>query len=165
MQNDETLAGQINEGEYQTPDGRLVRAYNLGYPVMSLLKDLMFLESSLKFEPDLIIWPVTLESFPQEKQLFSPIVQNNPGRIQSIIKEYNLNLDPNDERLVTSNFLENSLVGQRRNLADLIRLQLYGFAWWATDIDQAIPEDFPLRKSDFEEDLSWQNFDEPAYLL
>ena len=162
LHNDDTLAGQLNKGNYQTPDGRQVRAYNLGYPVMSLLKDLMFLESSLKFDPDLIIWPVTLESFPQEKQLFSPIVQNNPERVQSLIERYKLNLDPNDERLVIPNFLENTLIGQKRNLADLLRLQLYGFTWAATGIDQKIPVVIPPRRSDFEEDLSWQNFDEPA---
>ncbi len=40
----------------------------------------------------------------------------------------------------------------------------YGFSWSATGIDQVIPEEITLRKSDFEEDISWQNFDEPALL-
>ena len=70
--------------------------YNLGYPVMSLTKDLMLLEEALKYEPDLILWPVTLESFPREKQLFAPLVQQNPERIRPLIQTYTLNLDPND---------------------------------------------------------------------
>ncbi len=93
LENDDTLAGQINSGNYITPDGKNIVAYNLGYPVMSLLKDLMLLEAVIEFDPDFIIWPVTMESFPREKQLFSPIVQNNPERVRSLIKEYDLQLE------------------------------------------------------------------------
>jgi hypothetical protein len=60
---------------------------------------------------------------------------------------------------VNPDLLDSSIVGQRRNLADLLRLQLYGFSWTATGIDQAIPENIPLRRSDFEEDLSWQDYE------
>ncbi len=162
LENDDTLAAKINSGNYITADGKNIKAYNLGYPVMSLLKDLMILEEVVEFEPDLIIWPMTLESFPREKQLFSPIVQNNPDRVRSLIALYDLQLDSDDERLVNHDFMESTLVGQRRNLADLIRLQLYGFSWAATGIDQVIPEDIPLRKSDFEEDNSWQLYNQPV---
>jgi len=162
LENDDTLAGQINSGDYLTADGKNVKAYNLGYPVMSLLKDLMILEASIGFDPDLIIWPVTLESFPREKQLFSPIVQNNTARVRSLIEAFDLQLDSDDNRLADQTFLENTLVGQRRNLADLIRLQLFGFSWAVTRIDQSIPVEIALRKSDFEEDISWQDFDEPV---
>ncbi len=160
LENEDTLASQINDGDYQTVQGQTIRAYNLGYPVMSLAKDLMILDAVMKFDPDLIVWPVTLESFPQEKQLFSPIVQNNPERIRRLIEAYNLSLDPEDSRFQDTDFLNKTVVGQRRNLADLFRLQLYGFSWAATGIDQAIPEEIPLRKSDFEADLSWQNYEE-----
>src|SRR5437016_1030565 len=40
---DQTLAAQINAAHYTTPDGRAVRAYNLGYPILSLTKDLLIL--------------------------------------------------------------------------------------------------------------------------
>jgi hypothetical protein len=159
LENDSTLAGQINKGDYVTADGRRVVAYNLGYPIMSLTKDLMFLDAAKESEADLIVWPVTLESFPREKQLFAPIVQNNPGRIRPLIDGFDLQLDPADERFVNPDLLDSSIVGQRRNLADLLRLQLYGFSWTATGIDQAIPENIPLRRSDFEEDLSWQDYE------
>lgn len=164
LDNDDTLAGQINAGKYATADGRKIKAYNLGYPVMSLLKDLMILDAVKSYNPDLIVWPVTLESFAREKQLFSPIVQNNPDRVRPLIEAYGLKLDARDESLQDSNILANTLVGQRRNLADLIRLQLYGFSWSATGVDQAIPDEIVLRQSDFIEDVSWQDFDEPVVL-
>ena len=40
--------------------------------------------------------------------------------------------DPDDRRFVEPGFLERTIAGQRRALADLIRLQLYGFSWAAT---------------------------------
>ncbi len=54
--------------------GKHVRFYNLGYPVMSLAKDLLLLSYAQSYQPDLIVWLVTLESFPYDKQLFPPLV-------------------------------------------------------------------------------------------
>jgi hypothetical protein len=45
-----------------------------------------------------------------------------------------------------------------------LRLQLLGFSWAATGIDQAIPVGIPLRQSDFDEDISWQDLTEPTAL-
>src|SRR4030067_2049543 len=58
---EQTLAAYINEAEIELPDGRAVHAYNLGYPVMSLAKDLLILSEAMAYDPDLIIWPVPLE--------------------------------------------------------------------------------------------------------
>ena len=165
LENEETLAGQLNKMGLVTENGRSLRFYNLGYPVMALLKGIMLLEAALGSQPDLILWPVTLESFPRDKQIFPPLVQNNPERAHQLIAAYGLELDEADGRFLTpTTLVERSIVGQRRNLADLLRLQQLGFAWAATGIDQAIPADIPLRRSDFDADLSWQLFDEPVAL-
>ena len=164
LKNDETLAGQINAQNLTTPDGKRVVAYNLGYPVMDLTKDLMLLDEAMNYQPDLIVWPVTLESFPRAKQIFPSIVQNNAPRVRSLIERYQLNLDPDDPRFVDPDFLGKTIVGQRRNLADWLRLQALGFAWAATGIDQFIPDQIKLRQLDFEKDVSWQEFTEPTTL-
>ena len=164
LDNKDTLAGQINAQRLRTTDGRRVTAFNLGYPVMALTKDVLILEEALNYQPDLIVWPVTLESFPRAKQIFPSIVQNNAPRVRALIERYQLNLDPNDPRFVDPDFLGKTIVGQRRNLADWLRLQGLGFSWAATGIDQAEPAEIKLRKSDFETDLSWQDFQEPATL-
>jgi hypothetical protein len=164
LDNENTLAGQINAQHLTTADGKRVVAYNLGYPVMALTKDALILEEALKYQPDLIVWPVTLESFPRAKQVFPSIVQNNAARVRSLIDRYQLKIDPNDPRLVDPDFLGKTIVGQRRNLADWLRLQALGFSWAATHIDQFIPDQIKLRQSDFEEDVSWQDFKEPITL-
>jgi len=164
LENEDTLAAQLNEMGLEDRNGRSVKVYNLGYPVMALTKDIMILEDAVAYQPDLILWPVTLESFPREKQIFPPLVQNNPERMRQLIADYNLDLDPQDARFVDPTFLDRTIIGQRPNLAILLRLQAYGFSWAATGIDQAIPEEIPLRTSDFDTDLSWQTFPEPTNL-
>ncbi|UCG25553.1 MAG: hypothetical protein JSW55_06075 [Chloroflexota bacterium] len=164
LENDDTLAGQINAAGARTNDGRRIVAYNLGYPIMALTKDLLLLDAALAYEPDLIFWPVTLQSFPREKQLVPPIVQNNPDRVRRLIDEYDLTLDPDDPAFVEPDLLGRTIAGQRRALADLLRLQLYGYSWAATGVDQAIPGDFELRATDLEDDLSWLEIEEPLPL-
>jgi hypothetical protein len=164
LDNEDTLAGQINAQNLTTAAGKHVVAYNLGYPVMALTKDLMILEEAMNYQPDLIVWPVTLESFPRAKQVFPSIVQNNAVRVRSLIDRYQLNLDPTDPRFIDPDFLGKTIIGQRRSLADWLRLQALGFSWAATGIDQAIPAEIKLRQSDFEKDVSWQTFTQPVTL-
>lgn len=164
LENKDTLAGRINAGKQVTTDGRRVVAYNLGYPIMSLTKDLVLLNEAMRHQPDLIVWPVTLESFPREKQLVHPLLQNNPERVRALIQTYRLNLDPHDSRFVEPDFLGRTLVGQRRALADLLRLQFYGFSWAATRVDQISPSELPRNQADFEQDIQWQGFAQPTPL-
>ena len=160
LPNEDTLAAQLNAANLITDNGLQITAYNLGYPIMSLTKDLLILNEAMYYEPDLIIWPVTLESFPRDKQLVSPIVQHNGERIRPFITQYALNLNPNDSQFINPTWLDRTIIGQRRNLADLLRLQTTGFAWAATGIDQAIPAEIPLRKTDLDADTGWQGFTE-----
>lgn len=153
---EETLAGQLN-GMGLTCNDRRVKVYNLGYPTISLTKDVMLLDQAMRYQPDLIIWPMTLESFPYDKQLSSPLVANNAAVIRNLIQKYDLPLDPNDAQLVTPSFWSRTIVGQRRNLADILRLQLYGVMWSATGIDQIYPQ-YEAAQTDFEKDLSFHNF-------
>jgi lysophospholipase L1-like esterase len=164
LPSDETLAAQITALNLQTGDGRRVVAYNLGYPVLSLTKDLLLLDAALPTAPDLIIWPVTLQSFARGRQLDHPLLQNNAVPLRRLIDEYDLDLDPADPRLVDRSLGEETIVARRRDLADLLRLQGYGLAWAATGIDQAIPDEIPLRATDLEADPGWLDIAAPRPL-
>jgi hypothetical protein len=145
----QTLAGQLNV-EPVTACGKTVRAYNLGYPTISLTKDLMILDQAKSYDPDLVIWLTTLEAFPKDKQLSSPIVANNAERVQELIKKYGLQANPNDPELVRASKWNQTFVSRRRALADLVRLQIYGTLWASTGIDQVYPKDYEPAQVDLE---------------
>jgi len=157
----QTLTGQINAGGYHALDGRLIKAYNLGYPTITLSKDLLIMSHLRAYQPDLIVWMVTLEAFPRTVQLTSPIVQHNPQEIRALIQAFQLNLDAHDPAFVDPTFLQRTIVGQRRALADLFRLQMYGILWSATGIDQYYPATYDLRANDQTADASFQGLQPP----
>ena len=157
----QTLAAQLNAAGLVTASGQHVRVYNLGYPILSLTKDLLLLSLVRPYQPDLIVWPVTLESFPADKQLFPPLVQHNPGPTRALIARYHLRLNPDDPSFVNPTFWDRTLVGRRRDLADLLRLQLYGVDWAATGIDQYIPPTYTPRSEDLAADPTFHGLQPP----
>jgi hypothetical protein len=161
LTNQQTLTGALNQSRLKTPDGRIIRFYNLGYPVMSVMKDLLILSRATRYEPDLILWPLTLESLPYDKQLFPPLLQNNPQATRLLIEAYQLNLDIDDPGFVEPHFLKRTLFGARRPLADWLRLQLYGVAWAATGVDQDIPTAYQPRLEDLPDDLVFHDLQPP----
>jgi hypothetical protein len=149
LEPEQTLAGRL-DAESITACGKTVRAYNLGYPTISLTKDLMLLDRAKNYDPDLVIWLTTLEAFPRDKQLSSPIVANNTERVRQLISKYGLLADPNDRELVQPSTWNQTFVSKRRALADLIRLQIYGALLASTGIDQIYPEDYERAQVDLE---------------
>jgi hypothetical protein len=74
---EETLSAKLNDAGMKASDGRDMCFYNLAYPTLSLAKDLMLLERALEYQPDLIIWPVTLESMPLESSSITARAANS----------------------------------------------------------------------------------------
>jgi hypothetical protein len=146
---EQTLAGQLNANPISAC-GKTIKAYNLGYPTISLTKDLMILDRAKQYQPDMIIWLTTLEAFPKDKQFESPLVANNAERIRDLIFKYELNASPKDSALKYLSKQDQTIVSQRRAVADLIRLQLYGALWASTGIDQIYPKDYERAQTDLE---------------
>jgi hypothetical protein len=158
---EETVAGYLNAAGLAAPDGRRMRFYNLGHPTISLTKDLLLLSYAMHYKPDMIIWLTTLEAFPYEKQLSSPIVQHNAAAVADLIARYNLRLDVHDPALRAPSFWERTIIGQRRDIADILRLNLYGVMWAATGIDQFYPESYDPPQRDFEADDTFYSLRPP----
>ncbi len=158
---EETLSGQLNTASFQ--GCRLpVRVYNLGYPTISLTKDLLMLERALAYRPGLIIWMTTLEAFPKARQLESPLVANNPQAVRALIARYGLPIDPQAPAFIDASPLDRTIIGNRRALADLLRLQWYGILWAATGIDQYYPETYPPAQIDLTPDNTYYDFTPPG---
>jgi hypothetical protein len=67
-------------------DGKILRAYNLGYPGVSATKDLMILQEAMKYSPDLIVWSVTF-SYADNNEEF---LRANPDRFTQLVNTYQL---------------------------------------------------------------------------
>ncbi len=156
----DTLTGQLNQLELTSPNGTPLHFFNLGYPTLSLTKDLMLLERAMAYEPDLIIWLFTLESFPADKQLTSPLVENNPRAINELFHKYDLDFGAFGADELSLSYWESTLFGQRRNLADIIRLQLYGVMWGITRIDQYYPPDYKEAARDLSNEVTFHGWNE-----
>jgi len=159
----QTLAGQLN-AQNITACNKNVHAYNLGYPTISLTKDLMILDQALQYQPDMVIVLTTLESMPRDKQFESPLVANNAEHIRELIFKYELNADPNDSALIKPSKWEQTFVSQRRNVADLLRLQIYGTLWASTGIDQAYPENYERAQTDLDANIEFHGMTQPSEL-
>lgn len=150
-----TLAGLLDAENLEVA-GKQVRVYNLGYPSLSVMKDLMIIDQVKNYDPDLVIWMVTLESLPVSSQLDTPLVANNPILVNDLIAKYDLQ---NFEELPIDkkNF---TLISRRREMADILRLQIYGVMWSATGIDQDYPSEFTPALRDFDdEDYQFYDFE------
>ncbi len=153
----ETLVGQLNNLNL-TCQNQPVQFYNLGYPTISVTKDLMLMERALPYQPDLVVWLTTLEALPLDKQLASPLAANNPYRILPLVEKYNLGLELPQ---TGSDLWARSLWGQRRAYADWIRLQLYGVMWATTGVDQIYPNYTPAAW-DLEAEQNYYDFKPPS---
>ena len=146
---EETLCGNLNGKTLS--DGRTMDCFNLAYPTLSLAKDTLILNRAMAFGPDLILWPLTLESFPADKQSDNALVRAN-------YDEY-LRLYPDADPGEAQSPADRSLWAQRREAADWIRLQLYGFMWAGTGIDQTYPEDHQSPQIDLEADNTFHGYE------
>jgi hypothetical protein len=150
---EDTLAGLLGKNPDFQCQGKNIKVYNLGYPSLSILKDLVILDKIKPLKPDLVIWFVTLESMISEEQLNSPLIKNNSLLINKINLEYKLGLPK-----YPVNWMNYTIIGQRRNLADIMRLQYYGVLWAGSGIDQSYPKIYIPAQRDFEPDLTYKNF-------
>jgi hypothetical protein len=167
LEADETYAAQINAASVSLDDGRRVIAYNIGYPVLNATKDLILLDYARRYDPDMVIWLLTAQSLRYEDgngnsvQAGPPVSQWDRRYIDPLIDTYDLALElPNEQPALW----ERTIIGERHELANLLRLQVYGAAWGATGIDQAIPDEFELRRTDLSDNGAWANFDGPTDL-
>lgn len=161
LETEDTLTGQLNTLDLRSQDGKRLVFYNLGYPTMSITKDLLLFDQALQYDPDLVIWLFTLQSFRQDEQLTTPIVANNPEPMRDLIEGFDLNLDADSDTFVTPDVWERSIWGRRRDLADLLRLQVYGVMWRNTGIDQGYPPYTPT-PSDLNDNLLWKGLSPPT---
>ena len=134
VQAHETLSEQINRLQIKTCDGRNVRAYNLGYPMPFLMRDAMILDKAMEYKPDMVLWLVTLYSL-EPKKAETYFILPHAERYQRLVSVYNLTSSHLAEPVTERTFWNQTIIGERRRLKNIILTQMLGFLWAGTGID------------------------------
>ncbi len=134
VQATETLSEQINRLNIQTCDGRVVRAYNLGYPMPFLMRDVLVLDKAMDYQPDMVFWLITLYTL-QPKAAETYFITPHPGRYLRLASAYDLRSPHLLQAVEEPSFWKRTIVGQRRRLKDIAITQAFGILWAGTGID------------------------------
>jgi hypothetical protein len=121
-------------------NGKTLHLYNLGYPHPSAVKDVMFLKKATEYDPDVIVWLITLNTLSSMR--INPVLTENRDLALDLLDEYRLPFSEIDVlRSSEKDFYARTILGQRSFLARLIKLQALGWLWSATGRDvERIPE-------------------------
>jgi hypothetical protein len=120
---------------------KTIRTYDLGYPHPSLMKDLTILDKVMEYKPDFVIWFVTLNTLMSQRT--NPFLDANRERVAKLLNTYDISFKGGKEfAQERPTFYEQTLMGQRSNLAREIKLQMLGFIWTASgqDTNRLVPD-------------------------
>src|SRR6185436_9280314 len=84
---DQVISEQWNELNLQCGN-KTVKTYNLGYPHPSVIKDLVILDKVVEYDPDLIIWFVTLNTLISQR--VNPFLIANQQRAANVLDTYDI---------------------------------------------------------------------------
>ena len=155
----EVISEQWNKWNIQCGN-KIIKAYDLGYPHPSIIKDLVILDKVIEYDPDLIIWFVTLNSLISQR--VNPFLTANHETVNRILDTYDIafkggrKLDRKEP-----GFFEKTLIGQRSNLARQIKLQMLGIIWTATGADTNTLSNDDLPDFDVGDDPRYQGMQPP----
>lgn len=155
---EDTLAGQLDALGVSF-EGRRARMYNLGYPDFSLAKDVLVLDRALAHRPDAVVWLVTANSFPPAAQASHAVVASHPADYARLAPVRGL---PAANSVATESLLDRTIVGRRRELAELARLQACGLFWAATGKDQDVDRAYEPWTRDLDADAAFGSLRPPS---
>lgn len=132
----ETFSSVINAARIPACNGKTIHVYNLGYPVPLVLKDMLILQRALPYQPDLVLWNVTLLSMLENKKDIkgNVIIRNNPEAANNLMNQYGL---INGIGALPKTTPQNqTFLDQRDSIARFIKTQLDDIRWGATGGEQ-----------------------------
>jgi len=130
----EIISEQWNKMSVKCGDKNM-RAYDLGYPHPSVVKDLVIMNKALDYEPDFIVWFITLNALISER--INPFLDANREEALTILNTYNISFKQEGKLdQAQPELYRKSLIGRRSNLARQAKLQALGIIWTATGADK-----------------------------
>lgn len=161
---DETSASLVNAAHISVCDGKTVHIYNLGYPAPLVLKDMLILQRALSYQPDLIIWNITLLSMLETKQDVRShvLMKNNPTATNNLMNQYGLGAEIG--YLPVSSSQHQTFLDQRNDLARFVKAQLDDIRWATTGGEQ-VDKTYTSLEMDVNSDLVFKKYNLPPPTL
>ena len=156
---DQTISAQFNAVNLMCSEKQL-HFYNLGYPHPSLIQDSIILDQAIDYEPDLIIWMVTLNAVRQRPM--NEFLLENFDRVAAFDRRFGLHPEYESAAPEPKTFYEQTLIGQRNQLARLLLLQSLGPVWAGTGLDIAQNTRYEKLSNDQSASLNFAGLKEPA---
>jgi len=152
------LSEQLNRLGLTTCDGKTVQVFNLGYPWPSLLRDVLVLDWAKQYDPDLIIWLVTLHSF-EKKPMDRDFLIPHADRMGELVKSYNIKLPRVYMEIPQTSLWQKTIVGQRKHIKDVLLGQVFGPMWAGTGVDNHLAiTQIPPFSQDMPADISYMEY-------
>jgi hypothetical protein len=121
--NDSTIASLMTASG-QSIDGKQIRAYNLAHPEGSVTRDLLIGTASLDYQPDLIVWFVSMGDLRSDN--LNPLIEVNSPLMTSLTERFGFtHLAAQTYGHVADTWWENSFLAQRSNLYLWLKFQTY----------------------------------------
>lgn len=155
LQPEQTLPGQL-DALGLTCGNKKVRVYNLSYPRSSATKDLMILDKAMQYQPDLIVWTLTLYTLMPKTRLDHWLITQNPDEFYKLATRFDFL--PKDYAPPT---LTDQVTARQRALFRTVRYQAYSLINLATGIDQ-IQSSYENVSRDLSADLAFEGLNPPA---
>lgn len=152
---DQTLPGQLNSLGLTCGD-KTVRFYNVSYPRSSATKDLMILDKAAQYQPDLIIWVVTLYTLMPKTRVDHPLITQNPDEFYKLAERFDFL--PKNYGTFT---LMDQITAKQRGLFRTIRYEAFSLINLATGVDQ-IQGNFEVAPHELSRDLVFEGMVPPT---
>lgn len=157
LQPEQTLSGQLNALSL-TCGNKKIQVYNLSYPRSSATKDLMILDEAMNYQPDLIVWPVTLYTLMPKTRVDHWLITQNPDELYRLDARFHFlprNFPPES--------LSDKTLGPQRSLFRVLRYQLYSLVNLATGSDQ-IQTTYDNVPTELHSNLNFEGMNPPTVL-
>lgn len=134
---DTTLSACLTARGARLPNGRRIRAFNLGYPQPSGLRDALIMQRAVNYQLDAILWFVGgVSLFRPNQTSVSGILDANPRDVYQLLDRYPIYLPPDQPVPPREKPLwARTLVNNRNELATWLNDQIYGLRWQQTQVD------------------------------
>lgn len=155
LQPEQTLSGQLNALGLACGNKK-IQVYNLSYPRSSATKDLMILDKAMNYQPDLIVWPVTLYTLMPKTRIDHWLIEQNPEELYNLDARFHFlpgNYPPET--------LSDRILGPQRSLFRVLRYQLYSLVNLATGSDQ-IQTTYDTVSAELHSDLKFEGMNPPT---